>query len=117
MKLTFSTTTAVTITATFTITITVTVAITTITVTVTVTTIATASITQIVAINAIGVAIGTLGSLLLSLSFPVEVPIVFTGDSVVSAVTALLLIGPMGGLVSVFALLKIEPLTALGLAQ
>lgn len=80
-------------------------------------TIATASITQIVAINALGVAIGTVGSLLLSLTFPVEVPIVFTGNSVVSAVTALLLIGPLGGLVSVFALLKIEPLTALGLAQ
>ncbi len=76
-----------------------------------------ASIAQIIAINAIGVAIGTVGSLLLSLTFPVEVPIVFTGSSVVSAVAALLLIGPMGGMVSIFALLRIEPLTALGLAQ
>lgn len=80
-------------------------------------TIAWSSIVQIVMINALGVAIGTVGSLLLSLTFPSEVPIVFTGNSVVTAVTSLLLIGPVGGLVSVFALLKIEPLTALGLAQ
>lgn len=80
-------------------------------------TIAWSSIVQIVSINAIGVAIGTVGSLLLSLTFPSEVPIIFTGDSVVTAVTSLMLIGPLGGLVSVFALLKIEPLTALGLAQ
>lgn len=80
-------------------------------------TIAWSSIVQIVMINALGVAIGTAGSLLLSLTFPSEVPIVFTGNSVVTAVTSLLLIGPVGGLVSVFALLKIEPLTALGLAQ
>ena len=73
--------------------------------------------TQIVAINALGVAIGTVGSWLLGLSFPPGIPIVFTGDAVLAAVTALMLIGPLGGIVSVFALLKIEPLTALGLAQ
>lgn len=73
--------------------------------------------TQIVAINALGVAIGAVGSWLLGLSFPPGIPIVFTGDAVLAAVTALMLIGPLGGIVSVFALLKIEPLTALGLAQ
>lgn len=76
-----------------------------------------AAVTQIVAINALGVAIGAVGSLLLGLSFPPGIPIVFTGDAIVAAVGALMLIGPLGGLVSVFALLKIEPLTALGLAQ
>ncbi len=79
--------------------------------------IAGAAITQIVSINALGVLLGTAGSLLLSLVFPVEVPIIFTGESVATAVAALLLIGPLGGLVSVWALLRVEPLTALGLAQ
>lgn len=80
-------------------------------------TIALAAVAQIVAINAIGVAIGAVGSLLLGASFPPGIPIVFTGDAVAAAVGALMTIGPLGGLVSVFALLKIEPLTALGLAQ
>ncbi len=75
------------------------------------------AVTQIVTVNALGVMIGAAGSLLLSLSFPPTVPIAFTGDAVVAAVAALLLIGPLGGVVSVFALLRIEPLTALGLAQ
>jgi putative ABC transport system permease protein len=81
------------------------------------TTIALAALTQIVSINALGVALGAIGSLLLAASFPPGIPIVFTGDAVAAAVTALMLIGPLGGLVSVWALLKIEPLTALGLAQ
>ncbi|MBX3014429.1 MAG: ABC transporter permease [Caldilineaceae bacterium] len=80
-------------------------------------TIALAAITQIVAINALGVVLGAAGSLLLGASFPPGIPIVFTGDAVATAVAALMLIGPAGGLVSVWALLKIEPLTALGLAQ
>lgn len=80
-------------------------------------TIGLAALTQIVTINALGVALGAAGSLLLAASFPPGIPIVFTGDAVATAVTALMLIGPLGGLVSVWALLKIEPLTALGLAQ
>ncbi len=76
-----------------------------------------AAVTQIVAINALGVAIGAVGSLLLGASFPPGIPIVFSGDAVATAVGALMSIGPLGGLVSVFALLKIEPLTALGLGQ
>ena len=80
-------------------------------------TIAVASVTQIVATNAFGVMVGAAGSLLLSLSFPPTVPIVFTGDAVTAAVSALLLIGPLGGMVSVWLLLRVEPLTALGLAQ
>jgi putative ABC transport system permease protein len=80
-------------------------------------TIAISAIVQIVTVNAFGVLLGTLGSLLLSLTFPVAVPIVFTGQSVATAVISLLLIGPLGGLVSVYILTKVEPLTALGLAQ
>lgn len=80
-------------------------------------TVATASILQIVVINAVGVLIGVAGSLALSLSFPVEVPIVFTGQAVTAAVLSLVIIGPLGGMVSIFALLRVEPLTALGLGQ
>lgn len=80
-------------------------------------TIAVAAIAQIVLINAFGVLLGALGSYLLSLTFPPTLPIIFRGDSTVSAVVALMLIGPAGGLVSVVALLRVEPLTALGLAQ
>jgi putative ABC transport system permease protein len=80
-------------------------------------TIAVSAIAQIVALNAFGVSIGAIGSVLLSLTFPPTLPIVFTGDSVTSAVVALLLIGPLGGMVSVWLLLRVEPLTALGLAQ
>jgi putative ABC transport system permease protein len=80
-------------------------------------TIALSAMSQIVAINAFGVAVGAIGSLLLGMSFPPTLPIVFTGDAVTSAVASLLIIGPLGGLVSVWLLLRVEPLTALGLAQ
>lgn len=80
-------------------------------------TVAIASATQIIAINALGVLLGTLGSFALSLTFPPTLPIVFTGDSAVAAITLLMVVGPIGGLVSVWLLLRVEPLTALGLAQ
>jgi putative ABC transport system permease protein len=79
--------------------------------------VALSAIVQIVAINALGVAVGAIGSLLLSLTFPPTLPIVFTGSAVASAVASLLIIGPLGGMVSVWLLLRVEPLTALGLAQ
>lgn len=79
--------------------------------------IAVSAMSQIIAINAFGVAVGAVGSLLLGLTFPPTLPIVFTGDAVTSAVASLLIIGPLGGLVSVWLLLRVEPLTALGLAQ
>lgn len=72
---------------------------------------------QIVTVNAIGVAIGAAGTLALTSNFPVTVPISLTGVTALTSVVALLLIGPMGGIVSVFALLRIEPLRALGMAQ
>ena len=80
-------------------------------------TIALSAIVQILVVNSFGVMIGTAGSLALSLTFPPMVPIVFTGEAVASAMLALLLIGPLGGMVSVWLLMRVEPLTALGLAQ
>jgi putative ABC transport system permease protein len=43
------------------------------------------------------------------------VPIVISLGSIEVAVISLLLIGPFGGLVSLIVLLRVEPLTALGL--
>jgi putative ABC transport system permease protein len=70
---------------------------------------------QIVLVTILGVGIGTALSLGLSLVFPPTVPIVFTGSAVVTAVISLLLIGPVGGLLSIRYALRVEPLTAIGL--
>lgn len=78
-------------------------------------TVALAALAQIVLVTILGVAIGTILSLGLSLTFPPTVPIVFTGSAVVAAVASLLVIGPIGGLLSVRYALKVEPLTAIGL--
>ena len=78
--------------------------------------IALASIIQIVAINVFGVAIGLAGTFALGAALPQGIPLVFEGDAVVNAIVLLLLIGPIGGVVSIFTLLRTEPLTALGLA-
>ncbi len=78
-------------------------------------TIAVASVTQIIATTVLGVAIGTAATLALSLGFPAGIPIVFTLNAVAVAVSSLLLIGPIGGMVSVQYALRVEPLTALGL--
>ena len=76
-----------------------------------------AAVLQIITINAVGVGIGAVGTVALIAAFPAGIPIVLTGQAVITAVSLLLLIGPLGGLASVFALLRIEPLRALGLAQ
>jgi putative ABC transport system permease protein len=77
--------------------------------------VAAASVIQIVLITTAGVAIGSLGTFLLALGFPPTVPIVFNGPATALALAALLLIGPIGGLVSVRYAVRIEPLKALGL--
>lgn len=77
--------------------------------------VAMASIIQIVVVTTIGVAIGGLLAFLFSLTFPPTVPIVFNGTTSALAVVALLLIGPLGGLVSIRYAVRIEPLKALGL--
>jgi putative ABC transport system permease protein len=71
---------------------------------------------QIVLTNFIGVILGGAAALLLALTLPSTIPIVFEGQQVMVAIATLLLIGPLGGLVSIRYLTKVEPLTALGLA-
>ena len=80
-------------------------------------TIALAALTQIVMVTLLGVTIGTGFTLLLSLSFPPTIPIIFTPSAVAVSVILLLLIGPVGGLISVRYALRVEPLTALGLSS
>jgi len=78
-------------------------------------TVALASIFQVTVVTVIGVFIGAALTLLLAANFPVTVPIVFKANSTAIAIASLLLIGPIGGLVSVRYSLRIEPLRALGL--
>jgi putative ABC transport system permease protein len=78
-------------------------------------TIALATMVQIVLITLLGVLIGGLATFGLSLSFPPGIPIVFSGGSTATALASILLIGPLGGLVSIRYSLRVEPLIALGL--
>jgi len=78
-------------------------------------TVGTAAVIQIVLVTAIGVALGSALTLGLSLGMPASVPVAFTGAGVATAIAALLLIGPIGGSVSVRYAIQIEPLRALGL--
>ena len=76
-----------------------------------------AAVTQIVSLNFFGVLIGALGTLALGFGLPAGIPIIFEGTAVASAIISLLLIGPVGGFLSLRTLLKAEPLTALGLSS
>ncbi len=77
--------------------------------------VALASVFQIIVITLIGVSIGALLTYFFSLFFPPTVPIVFDGPTSAIALASLLLIGPVGGLVSIRYAVRIEPLKALGL--
>jgi putative ABC transport system permease protein len=77
--------------------------------------VAASSVIQIMLITLIGVGIGGLLAYLFSLFFPPTVPIVFNGTTTAIALAALLIIGPLGGLVSIRYAVRIEPLKALGL--
>jgi putative ABC transport system permease protein len=74
------------------------------------------AVIQIVLVTALGVAIGGLFTFLFSLAFPPTVPIVFNGKSTLFAILALLIIGPLGGFVSIRYAVRIEPLKALRLS-
>ncbi len=74
-----------------------------------------ASVIQIMAVTAIGVGIGGALTYLFSLGFPPTIPLVFNGMRSMLAILALLMIGPLGGLVSVVYAVRIEPLKALRL--
>lgn len=79
--------------------------------------VAISAVIQIIVVTAIGVLIGGVLTFIFSLTFPPTVPIVFKGTTSLIAVIALLLIGPIGGLVSIRYAVKIEPLKALGLSS
>ena len=79
-------------------------------------TVAATVVTQIVLVTTFGVALGSLVTWGLSIGIPDTVPVVFNGLSVLFAVLTLLLIGPIGGLVSVRLAVRVEPLIALGLS-
>jgi len=72
---------------------------------------------QIFIVMVFGVALGSLGTLGLSLGLPQGIPIQFSPETITAAVLSLLVIGPIGGLVSVRLAIKAEPLMALGLAS
>jgi putative ABC transport system permease protein len=79
--------------------------------------VAMAVLIQIVVVTLLGVAIGSLAAFGLSLSFPPNIPIVFEPRSGAMAVISILLMGPLGGLVSIRHSLRVEPLIALGLGS
>ncbi len=78
-------------------------------------TVAGAVVTQIIIVTTFGVLLGSLVTAGLALAMPGNVPIAFSGSSVALAIGLLLSIGPLGGLVSVFRAVTVEPLLALGL--
>ncbi len=77
--------------------------------------IAISSLIQIMLINVVGIFIGALVTFGLSLVFPPGIPLVFEPSSAAMALGSILVIGPLGGLVSVRLSLRVEPLIALGL--
>lgn len=79
--------------------------------------VAIASVIQITLLTIFGVAVGGILAFIFSLTFPPTVPIVFNGTTSALAIVALLLIGPLGGLVSIRYAVRIEPLKALGLSS
>ena len=73
------------------------------------------AVIQIVVVTAMGVAIGGGLTYVFSLFLPSTIPFVFDGVRSVAAVILLLLIGPLGGMVSIIYAVRIEPLKALRL--
>ena len=74
-----------------------------------------AAVIQIVVVTAMGVAIGGGLTYVFSLFLPSTIPFVFDGVRSIAAVILLLLIGPLGGMVSIIYAVRIEPLKALRL--
>lgn len=78
-------------------------------------TVAVAIVTQIILVTIIGVAIGAAGTFILTQFLPLGIPIIFSGTTAALTIASLLLIGPIGGMVSIRLALKVEPLRALGM--
>ena len=81
------------------------------------TVVALAAIVQIVTVTLLGIAIGSVASWGLSLMLPPNVPILFELRSGAIAVASIVLMGLIGGLVSIRQSLRVEPLIALGLGS
>jgi putative ABC transport system permease protein len=81
------------------------------------TVVALAAIVQIVMVTLLGIAIGSVVSWGLSLMLPPNVPILFELRSGAIAVASIMLMGLIGGLVSIRQSLRVEPLIALGLGS
>jgi putative ABC transport system permease protein len=79
--------------------------------------VASSVVIQIIMVTTFGVFLGSLATIGLALGIPPTVPVIFNGTSTAIAILTLLAIGPIGGLVSVRAAVKVEPLIALGLTQ
>lgn len=75
------------------------------------------ALAQILLVTAGGVVAGALGAYALALGIPATVPLSWPIDRLIVTLFSLLVLGPIGGLVSLRILLKVEPLTALGLAK
>ncbi len=75
-----------------------------------------AFVLQIVLVTTLGVLLGTALVLTMARFIPATIPITFTGLPIAAALTGLLIIGPAGGMVALWSVLKIEPLTALRLS-
>jgi len=74
-----------------------------------------AAVIQIIVITALGVGIGSGLTYFFSLGFPPTIPLEFNGTRSLIAIALLLLIGPLGGMVSIIYAVRIEPLKALRL--
>jgi putative ABC transport system permease protein len=74
-----------------------------------------AAVIQIIVVTALGVGVGGGLTFLFSLGFPPTIPLVFNGVNSLFAVILLMLIGPLGGMVSIIYAVRIEPLKALRL--
>jgi len=79
--------------------------------------VAAAVVFQIIIVTSFGVLLGSLITFGLGAGISGAVPVVFNGNSVFIAIITLLLIGPIGGLVSVRLAVSVEPLIALGLSS
>jgi putative ABC transport system permease protein len=79
--------------------------------------VAVAAMVQILLTTVTGIGIGALVTVGVASVFPANVPIIFELRSGAMAITALLLMGPIGGLAAIRYSLRVEPLTALGLGS
>ena len=79
--------------------------------------VALAVMVQIMVVTLVGATIGSLATLGIALVFPPNIPIVLRLSTGAAAVASIVLMGLLGGLVSIRLSLRVEPLIALGLGS